>query len=166
MLATADVEMQGLYRGNKRVKSPTHHEVFAFGNDRNITDEQALTAVRRVYEKAGLRDAAMVMAVHRDSFDDNDGHLLLHVHVARSAIDPTTLRAYNQQRINTRMDRAARAVEMEMGLFHDRGLAVVDHTADGKAFIRDSTATSTTRCANVRSSGMRRRGSSRACAKS
>ncbi len=139
MLATADVEMQALHQANKRTKSPAHHEVFAFGNDHGLSDEQALEAVRRVYERVGFSNAAMVMAAHRDSYDDKEGHLLLHVHVARSGINPITLRAYNHQRINTRIDRAARAVEMEIGLFHDRGLAVVDRGSDGTAFIRDST---------------------------
>jgi hypothetical protein len=149
-LATADVEMQALHQANKRTKTPAHHEVFAFGNDidrmgpgmssiPDLTDDRALEAVRQAYEKAGLGDAAMVMAVHRDTFDDETGKLLLHVHVARSGINPKTLRAYDHQRINTRMDRAARAVEMELGLFHDRGLAVVDYTEDGQKFIRDST---------------------------
>jgi hypothetical protein len=149
-LATADVEMQALHQANKRTKTPAHHEVFAFGNDidrrgpgmtsiPDLTDDRALEAIRRAYEQAGLGDAAMVMAVHRDTFDDDTGKRLLHVHVARSGINPKTLRAYDHQRINTRMDRAARAVEMEMGLFHDRGLAVVDYTEDGKKFIRDST---------------------------
>jgi hypothetical protein len=125
MLATADVEMQSLHQANKRTKSPAHHEVWAFGNDHSLSDEQALRAVRQAYERVGLGDAAMVMAVHRDTFHD-DGRVMLHIHVARSGIDPKTLRAYNQHRINTRIARAARAVEMEMGLFHDRGLAVVD----------------------------------------
>lgn len=138
MLATADVEMQSLHQANKRTKSPAHHEVWAFGNDPGLTDERALETVRRTYERAGLGDAAMVMAVHRDTFDE-DGRVMLHIHVARSGIDPKTLRAYEQQRINTRIHRAARAIEIEMGLFHDRGLAVVDHTAEGTAFVRDST---------------------------
>jgi hypothetical protein len=138
MLATADVEMQGLHQANKRTKAPAHHEVFAFGNDHGLTDEQALKAVCRVYERVGLGNAAMVMAVHRDTFHE-DGRVKLHIHVARSAVDPTTLRAYNGQRINTRIDRAARAVEMELGLFHDRGLAVVDRSIDGTEFVRDST---------------------------
>ena len=131
-LATADVEMQALHQSNKRTKTPTHHEIWAFGNDPGLTDERALDAVHRAYERVGLGAAAMVMAVHRDTDD-------LHVHVARSGINPATLRAYDHQQINTRMDHASRAIEMEMGLFHDRGLAVVDHAADGQAFIRDST---------------------------
>jgi hypothetical protein len=149
-LATADVEIQAMYQANKRVKVAAHHEVFAFGNDidrigpdmtyiPDLTDERALEAVVRSYQKAGLGDAAMVLSVHRDSYDEKTGKLLLHVHVARSGINPKTLRAYDHQRINTRMDRAARAVEIEMGLFHDRGLAVVDYAPDGTKFVRDST---------------------------
>jgi hypothetical protein len=68
MLATADVEMQGLHQANKRTKTPAHHEVWALGNDHGLTDEQALEAVRRAYDRVGLGGAAMVMAVHRDTF--------------------------------------------------------------------------------------------------
>ena len=129
-LGSADVEMQGLFHANKRVKSPTHHEIFAFGNDDGLTDEQAFEAVRRVYERVGLGGAAMVMAAHRDTFHP-DGRVKLHVHIARSGIHPLTLRAYDHHRINTRIDRAARVVELEMNLVPDRGLAVRDYAADG-----------------------------------
>jgi flagellar biosynthesis GTPase FlhF len=138
MLATADIEMQSLHQANKRTKSPAHHEVWAFGNDHGLSDGQALQAVRHAYERVGLGDAAMVMAVHRDTFHD-DGRVMLHIHVARSGIDPKTLRSYNHHQIHSRMDRVSRAIEIEMGLFHDRGLAVVDRTIDGRAFVRDST---------------------------
>jgi hypothetical protein len=103
-----------------------------------LTDERALEAVRRVYELAGLGDCAVVLSVHRDTFHE-DGTVKLHVHCARSPINPATLRAYDHHRINTRIARAMRIVELEMGLHHDRGLAVIDVTADGKAYVRDST---------------------------
>ncbi len=154
MLATADIEMQGLYKGNKRVKEPAHHEVFAFGNDVRyrdgaMTDAQALEAVRRAYAKIGMGSAAMVLSAHRDTYFDEEDLgpditlqrpvVKLHIHVARSGIDPVTLRAFNHHQLNTRMDRALREVEIEMGLYHDRGLAVVDYTPDGMKFVRDST---------------------------
>ena len=131
-LATADLEMQSTAQANPRVRSATHHEVFSFGHDPDITDEEALEAVRRVYERVGLGAAQMVLAVHRDTD-------AVHVHSARSAVNPMTLRAFEHQMINTRLDRAARHVELEMGLAHDRGLAVVDHNASGTAIVRDST---------------------------
>ena len=131
-LATADLEMQSSAHANPRVRSATHHEVFSFGNDPDITDEQALEAVRLVYERVGLGRAQKVLAVHRDTDK-------VHVHSARSAVDPTTLRAFDLQMIHTRLDRAARHVELEMGLAHDRGLAVVDAGPSGVALVRDST---------------------------
>jgi hypothetical protein len=131
-LATADLEMQSTAQANPRVKSATHHEVFSFGHDPNITDEEALEAVRRVYDRVGLGSAQMVLAVHRDTE-------AVHVHAARASVNPMTLRAYDHQMINTRLDRAARHVELEMGLAHDRGLAVVDQNASGTAIVRDST---------------------------
>lgn len=131
-LATADLEMQANALGNPRVKSATSHEIFSFGADPDITDEAALEAVRRVYLRAGLGGAQYVAAVHRDS-----DHV--HVHVARATISPLNLRAFDTQMIDTRLHRAARHVELQMGLAHDRGLAVVDTDAAGVPLVRDST---------------------------
>jgi len=142
-LATADLEMQACAQANPRVKSATHHEVLSFGHDPDITDEAALEATRRVYARIGLGGAQMVLAVHRDTLvRDTAGRIVegaVHVHAARSSVNPMTLRAFDHQMIHTRLDRAARHVETEMALEHDRGLAVVDHNAAGTPLVRDST---------------------------
>jgi hypothetical protein len=131
-LQTADLEMQASAQANPRVRSATKHEVFSFGGDPDITDEQAIRAALDVYRRAGFGASQKVLAVHRDTDK-------VHVHVARSAIDPTTLYAIDETQINTRLDRAARYVELARNLSHDRGLAVVRRDEAGVAYVDDST---------------------------
>jgi hypothetical protein len=131
-LETADIEMQASAHGNKRVRSATRHEIFSFGSDPGITDEQAIRAALDVYRRVGFASAQKVLAVHRDT-----DHV--HVHVARSSVDPITLYALNETKIHSRLDRAAREVEMARDLNHDRGLSVVRYADDGRKFVDDST---------------------------
>lgn len=131
-LATADLEMQATSQANKRVKSATSHEIFSFGKDPGMSDSDMIQSVLEVYDHVGLDGAQMVLAVHRDTDS-------AHVHVARGNVDPRTLRAFDHERINGRLERAARHVEIDRGLTHEKGLSEIRRTADGTFVVFDTT---------------------------
>ncbi len=124
-LATADMEMEAVARANARVKLAVHHLVISFGDqDRDISDEQISTFTRTVLGKIGAGEHQYVISIHRDT--DHP-----HAHVALGAVNPYTLHVLDRFRVNSRLHWALRETEIEMGLHHDRGLAMVRETEDG-----------------------------------
>ncbi|MHB8355390.1 MAG: AAA family ATPase [Vulcanimicrobiaceae bacterium] len=124
-LATADLEMEAVARANTRVQIPVHHLVISFGDqDRGVTDEQIAAFSRRVLEKIGAGEHQYVISIHRDT--DHP-----HAHIALGAVNPYTVRVLDRYHCNSRLHWALRETEIEMGLHHDRGLAMVRENEDG-----------------------------------
>ena len=121
-LATAAVEMDALaaVAKSRRVKEPVLHMVFSVDSktSKAISDEKTIDAVKHVLAKLDLGDNAYVVSIHRDT--DN-----VHAHVAVATVNAKTLQAWNRQRNFPRLHWALRETEIEVGLPHDRGLAVV-----------------------------------------
>ena len=121
-LATADMEMDalGAIAYSRRVREPVLHFVFSVNPDqsKHTTDEQIIGAAERALEKIDLGGNASIFSVHRDTEH-------AHVHVAVASVNAHTLEAWERSRNYYRLSWAVREVEIEMGLPHDRGLAVV-----------------------------------------
>jgi len=136
-LATADMEMDAYASIAKRagVKEPTMHLVFSFHPDetQRLTHEQMVRATETAVNRMGLEKHAAVYSLHMDT---DHGH----VHVAVSAINPETLLAWERNRDRFRMSYASREAELEHGLEHDRGLAMVREGPDGQKRIEWRTA--------------------------
>jgi hypothetical protein len=127
-LATADMEMDalGAIAHSRRVREPVLHFVFSVNPEQSqhTSDEQIIRAAERALEKIHLGDNAAIFSVHRDT-----DHA--HVHVAVAAVSAQTLQSWERSRNYYRLSWAVREVELEMGMSHDRGLAVVREDADG-----------------------------------
>lgn len=127
-LATADMEMDalGAVAKSHRVREPMLHFVFSINPDesRTTSDDQIIRAAERALQKIDLGGNAQIHAVHRDT-----DHA--HVHVAVAAVNASTLRSWERSRNYYRLSWAVREVELEMGMPHDRGLAVVREDEQG-----------------------------------
>jgi hypothetical protein len=121
-LATADMEMDtlGAVAKSHRVSEPVLHFVFSVNPEQSkLYDDATLVgAAERALQKIDLGGNAQIHSVHRDT-----AHA--HVHVAVASVNAETLRSWERQRNYHRLSWAVREVEIEMGLPHDRGLAVV-----------------------------------------
>jgi hypothetical protein len=127
--ATADMEMDAYAAIAKRagVKEPTMHLVYSFHPDetKRLSHEQMIRAAETAVDRMGLGKHAAVLSLHMDT---DHGH----VHVAISAINPDTLLSWERNRDRFRMSWASREAELEHGLGHDRGLAMVREDPDGR----------------------------------
>ncbi|MGA8474530.1 MAG: AAA family ATPase [Candidatus Cybelea sp.] len=127
-LATADMEMDalGAIAHSRRVRDPVLHFVFSVNPDqsKHTADEQIIGAAERALKKIDLGGNASIFSVHRDTEH-------AHVHVAVASVNAHTLEAWERSRNYSRLSWAVREVEIEMGLPHDRGLAVVREDLEG-----------------------------------
>lgn len=119
-LVTADYEMESIAAANPRCHNPVHHFVFSFSeNERAMTQEERIRAAEAIIEKMGLGEHQAVYSLHMDTENP-------HVHVAVASVNPYTLRTWNQTRKFNQMAWVTREVEIEMGLEHGRGAAMID----------------------------------------
>lgn len=97
------------------------------------TDAKLHAAVESLLQKMGLGEHRALVAIHRDTLVGErgpDGSVRyidgnLHAHIAVGTINPRTMMAYDRVGVHARLAWAAREVEIEFGLAHDRGLAVI-----------------------------------------
>ncbi len=128
---TASLEIDADGARNLGIRSSAMHFVWSW-NEREsalLTDEQAHAHAGQVLEKVGLGHYRSVAVVHRDT--DN-----LHVHCAVGSVDPGSGLAYDRTGFHRRMAWAEREVELANGLYHDRGLAVVQDAGLRTAHVR------------------------------
>jgi hypothetical protein len=147
-LETAALEIDMIAARNTRTKCAVRHDVISWNvrESQFLTDEQAIEFTRRLFDNRGYGQHAQVMTVHRDTMMDAAGNLMrdaegnltgdLHVHVATASIDARTLKPLHRAYDHSLLHKAAREVEVEMGLEHDRGQYVFD---EGKQIIRKAT---------------------------
>jgi hypothetical protein len=147
-LETAALEIDMMAARNTRTKCAVRHDVVSWNTRESqlLSDEQAIEFVRRLYDKRGYGKHAQVMTVHRDTMMDGAGNPMrdaegnltgdLHVHIATASIDARTLKPIHRAYDHSLLHKAAREVEVEMGLEHDRGLYVFDEV---KQTIRKAT---------------------------
>ena len=119
-LQTAAAEMEGVARTQPRVKSPVQHIIISISEAESkvVSDEQLIRAAEAALDRAGFADHQAIFAIHNDTPNK-------HCHVTLGSINPKTLRAYNRVNNFERLDRALRVTELEFGMNHDHGLAVV-----------------------------------------
>ena len=112
------------------VSSSTLHLVFSLPTaEGQTTDAQMHRMVDAMLGRMGLSEHRALVAIHRDTLvRDGDGRIIdgnLHAHVAVGSINPRTMAAYDRVGVHQRLAWAARETEIEFGISHDRGLAVV-----------------------------------------
>jgi hypothetical protein len=127
--ATADQEMDALaaVARSHRVTEPVLHFVFSVNPEesKTVSDETLIRAAERTLARIDLGQNAQVYSVHRDT-----DHA--HVHVAVASVNAETLRSWERSRNYHRLSWALRETEIERGLAHDRGLAVVRTDSHGQ----------------------------------
>ncbi len=151
---TANLEIDADAARNPGVRSSAMHFVWSWNTRESgmLTDEQAHEYAQKVLVKLNLAHHRSATVVHRDTivYDRNaDGSLRLdergnrivrdgnlHVHCAVGAVDPHLGLAYDRTGLHRRMAWAEREVELERGLDHDRGLAVVQDAGLESAHVR------------------------------
>lgn len=119
-LATAALDMEAIARTQTRVKQPVQHYVISLNEHESatISDEQLIQAAEATLDRAGWEGHAALFTVHRDTGN-------AHCHVALSSVHSDTLRAWNRQSDYYRLHHALREVEIERGMQHENGLAIV-----------------------------------------
>lgn len=129
--STASLEIDADAARNRGVRSSAIHFVWSWNEKetKTLSDEQVHDYVGEVLDKLGLSEHRSVAVVHRDT--DN-----LHVHCAVGSVNPGTGLAYDRTGLHRRMAWAEREVELTHGLFHDRGLAVVQDAGLDTAHVR------------------------------
>jgi hypothetical protein len=129
--STASLEIDADAARNPGVRTGAMHFVWSWNTQESgkLTDEQVHTYVGKVLAKLNLGHHRSVSVVHRDT--DN-----LHVHVAVGSVDPRLGLAYDRTGLHRRMAWAEREVELDHGLDHDHGLAVVQDAGLETAHVR------------------------------
>lgn len=140
---TANLEIDADAARNPGIRTSAMHFVWSWNTRESgsLTDEQVHAYVEKVLAKLNLAHHRSVAVVHRDTIvyernadgtgrRDELGNLVprdgnLHVHCAVGSVDPRLGLAYDRTGLHRRMAWAEREVEIECGLDHDRGLAVV-----------------------------------------
>jgi hypothetical protein len=152
--STASLEIDADAARNVGVRTSAMHFVWSWNTRESgaLTDEQVHGYVAQVLRKLNLGHHRSVAVVHRDTLvheRDHDGSVLrdeqglprvrdgnLHVHCAVGTVDPRLGMAYDRTGLHRRMAWAEREVELEHGLEHDRGLAVVQDAGRSTAHVR------------------------------
>jgi len=129
--STASLEIDADAARNPGVRTGAMHFVWSWNaqESRKLSDEQVHTYLGEVLAKLDLAHHRSVSVVHRDT--DN-----LHVHAAVGSVDPRLGLAYDRTGLHRRMAWAEREVELEHGLDHDHGLAVVQDATLETAHVR------------------------------
>ena len=152
--STASLEIDADAARNPGIRASAMHFVWSWNTRESgsLTDEQAQAYVEKILAKLNLGHHRSMAVVHRDTIVyereldgsvrlDEQGNPLaregnLHVHCAVGAVDPRLGLAYDRTGLHRRMAWAEREVELECGLEHDRGLAVVQDTGLETAHVR------------------------------
>jgi len=129
--STASLEFDADAARNPGVRTGAMHFVWSWNTQESgkLTDEQVHTYVGEVLAKLDLGHHRSVSVVHRDTEN-------LHVHVAVGSVDPRLGLAYDRTGLHRRMAWAERQVELDHGLVHDHGLAVVQDAGLETAHVR------------------------------
>jgi len=98
--------------------SRMEHVVISFGHERP-TREQMVQIEDRLMEKIGFGDHPRVSAVHENSRTDPHGGYM-HLHIAVSRIDPTTLKAEHPRHNHFSLQAEAARLELDLGLKLER----------------------------------------------
>lgn len=152
--STASLEIDADAARNPGVRASAMHFVWSWNTQESgkLTDDQVHAYVGEVLAKLELGHHRSVAVVHRDTVvyereldgsiqRDDRGHAAvrdgnLHIHVAVGSVDPGLGLAYDRTGLHRRMAWAEREVELDHGLDHDRGLAVVQDAGLETAHVR------------------------------
>ncbi len=152
--SSASLEIDADAARNPGVRTGAMHFVWSWNTRESgkLTDEQVHAHVGDVLTKLDLGHHRSVAVVHRDTLvyerdldgsvrrDEGDNAVVrdgnLHVHVAVGSVDPGLGFAYDRTGLHRRMAWAEREVELDHGLDHDHGLAVVQDAGLETAHVR------------------------------